>query len=133
MKFASHYDNSFIANACIHELKMAPNLDLSFLEGHSVNDGILKSPFSLQYVHVIVDSFIHTSRLVAETQLWLRSMWHMLIEMWQSGVDRVVLIGLRLAAPFILKVIEDMVEGTLVHDHGVDFLPLSLIRVTEPH
>ena len=59
MKFASHYDNLFIANAHIHELKMAPNVDLSFLEGHSVNDGIPKSPFSVQYVHVIVDSFIH--------------------------------------------------------------------------
>ena len=48
-------------------------LGLSSPEGHNVNDGIPKPPFSVQYV--TVDSFIEGIKALAEELLWPSLMW----------------------------------------------------------
>lgn len=60
-------------------------LNLSSLEGHRVNDGILKPPFSVQ--HVTVDAFIADIMAVARELSWPSLMWRVLTEMWPSILE----------------------------------------------
>ena len=110
-------------------------LDLSTPAGHSVNDGISKPPYSIQYV--TVDAFIDcimargrgtlmakfdvasTYRIIAvhpQVRYLLGMKWHD-----SFFVDLALPFGLRLA-PFIFTAVADMVEWILVNNHGVDFL-----------
>ena len=110
-------------------------LDLSSPEGHSVNDGIPKPAFTVQYVSV--DAFIEgimtlgrgtlmakfdvatAYRNVAihpEDRPLLGMRWR-----GQYFVDMVLPFGLR-SAPFIFTAIADLVEWILVNNYGVNFL-----------
>ena len=110
-------------------------LDLSSPEGHSVNDGIPKPLFSVQYV--IVDSFINYIMVRGYGTLMARfdvvSAYRnvaihpqdrsLLGMKWRDKyyVDMALPFGLRLA-PYIFTSIADMVEWILTHNYGVDFL-----------
>ena len=110
-------------------------LDLSSPEGHSVNDGIPKPPFTVQYVSV--DAFIEGIMVLGRGTLMAKfdvaSAYRnvaihpddrpLLGMMWrgQYFVDVVLPFGLR-SAPFIFTAIADLVEWILVHNYGVNFL-----------
>ena len=110
-------------------------LDLSSPEGHSGNDGIPKSPFSVQYV--TVDSFIEG--IMARGQGTLMAKFFvasayrnvaihtqdrpLLGMMWRDKyyVDMALPFGLH-SAPYICTAITDMVQWILTHKYGVNFL-----------
>ena len=110
-------------------------LDLSSPEGHSVNDGIPKPPFTVQYVSV--DAFIEGIMVLGRGTLMAKfdvaSAYRnvaihpddrpLLGMMWrgQYFVDMVLPFGLR-SAPFIFTAIADLVEWILVHNYSVNFL-----------
>ena len=110
-------------------------LDLSSPEGHSVNDGIPKPPFSVQYV--TVDSFIEgimargRGTLMAKFDVasgYRNVAIHpqdrpLLGMMWRGKyyVDLALPFGLR-SAPYIFTAIADMVQWMLTHNFGVNFL-----------
>ena len=110
-------------------------LDLSSPDGHSVNDGIPKAPFSIQYV--TVDAFIngimargHGTSLAkfdvasAYRNVAIHPLDRPLLGMkWreQYYVDMALPFGLR-SAPYIFTAIADMVQWMLTSHHGVDFL-----------
>ena len=110
-------------------------LDLSSPEGHSVNDGISKPAFTVQYVSV--DAFIEgimtrgRGTLMAKFDVataYRNVAIHpddrpLLGMTWrgQYFVDMILPFGLR-SAPFIFTAIADLVEWILVHNYGVDFL-----------
>lgn len=110
-------------------------LDLSSPEGHSVNDGIPKPPFTVQYVSI--DAFIAgilshgRGTLLAKfdvasayRNVGIHPVDRPLLGMkWreQYFVDLTLPFGLR-SAPFIFTAIADLVEWILVHNYGVEFL-----------
>ena len=110
-------------------------LDLSSPEGHSVNDGIPKPPFSVQYV--TVDSFIEgimargRGTLMAKFDVasaFCNVAVHpqdrpLLGMVWRGKyyVDMALPFGLR-SAPYIFTAIADLVQWMLTHNYGVDFL-----------
>ena len=110
-------------------------LDLSSPDGHSVNDGIPKAPFSIQYV--TVDAFIngimargHGTLLAkfdvasAYRNMAIHPLDRPLLGMkWQGQcyVDMALPFGLQ-SAPYIFTAIADMVQWMLTAHHGVDFL-----------
>ena len=110
-------------------------LDLSSPDGHSVNDGIPKTPFSVQYV--TVDSFIDgimargCGTLMAKfdvasayRNVAIHPLDRPLLGMkWGNRyyVDMALPFGLW-SAPYILTAIADMVQWMLTSNHGVDFL-----------
>ena len=109
-------------------------LDLSSPEDHSVNDGIPKPPFSVQYV--TVDSFIEgimaRGRGTLMAKFDVASAYRnvavhpqdrpLLGMVWRGKyVDMALPFGLR-SAPYIFTAIADLVQWMLNHNHGVDFL-----------
>ena len=110
-------------------------LDLSSPEGHSVNDGIPKPPFSVQYV--TVDSFIEgimaRGRGTLMAKFDVASAYRnvavhpqdrpLLGMVWRGKyyVDMALPFGLR-SAPYIFTAIADLVQWMLTHNYGVDFL-----------
>ena len=110
-------------------------LDLSSPEGHSVNDGIPKPPFTVQYVSI--DAFIDGIMSLGPGALMAKfdvasayrnvgihpSDRPLLGMKWREHyfVDMALPFGLR-SAPFIFTAIADMVEWILVHNYGVEFL-----------
>ena len=111
-------------------------LDLSSPEGHSVNDGIPKPPFAVQYVSV--DAFIDGIMTLGRGTLLMAKFdvasayrnvaihpddCPLLGMQWrgQYFVDLVLPFGLR-SAPFIFTAIADLVEWILVHNYHVTFL-----------
>ena len=109
-------------------------LDLSLPEGHSINNGILKTPLSVQYV--MVDSFIEgimaQGRGTLMAKLEVASAYHsvavhpqdhpLLGMLWHGKqyVDMALPFGLR-SAPYIFTAIADLVEWMLTHNYGIDF------------
>ena len=110
-------------------------LDLSSPEGHSVNDGIPKPPFSVQYV--TVDSFIEgimaKGRGTLMAKFDVASVYRnvaihpqdrpLLGMVWRGKyyVDMALPFGLR-SAPYIFTAIADLVQWMLTQNYGVDFL-----------
>lgn len=110
-------------------------LDLSSPPGHSVNDGIPRLPYSVQYV--TIDEFIDGIMIRGQGALMAKfdvatayrniavhpDDRYLLGMKWRGGyyVDMALPFGLR-SAPFIFTSVADMVEWTLTHNHGVDFL-----------
>ena len=110
-------------------------LDLSAPAGHSVNDGIPKPPFSIQYVTVdaFIDGIMARGRGTLMAKFDVASAYriiavhpqdrYLLGMKWRDSffVDLALPFGLR-SAPFIFSAVADMVEWMLVNNHGVDFL-----------
>lgn len=110
-------------------------LDLSAPAGHSVNDGIPKPPFSIQYVTVdaFIDGIMARGRGTLMAKFDVASAYrniavhprdrYLLGMRWRDSffVDLALPFGLR-SAPFIFTAVADMVEWMLVNNHGVDFL-----------
>ena len=110
-------------------------LDLSSQDGHSVNDGIPKARFSIQYI--TVEAFINGIMArdrgtllakfnVASTyrNIAIHPVDRPLLGMkWreQYYVDMALPFGLR-SAPYIFTAIADVVQWMLTSHHGVDFL-----------
>ena len=110
-------------------------LDLLSPEGHSVNDGIPKTPFTVQ--HVSIDALIagimsrgHGTLLAkfevvsAYRNVGIHPTDRPLLGMkWreQYFVDMTLPFGLR-SAPFIFTAIADLVEWILVHNYSIEFL-----------
>ena len=110
-------------------------LDLSSPEGHSVNDGIPKTPFSVQYI--TVDAFIEG--IMARGQGTLMAKFEvasayrnvavhprdrpLLGMMWcdKYYVDIALPFGLW-SAPYIFTAIAVTVQWMATHNHGIDFL-----------
>ena len=110
-------------------------LDLSSPVGHSVNDGIPKPPFTVQYVSVdaVIEGIMARGRGTLMAKFDVASAYRnvaihpddrpLLGMQWRGKyfVDLVLPFGLR-SAPFIFTSIADLVEWILVHNYGVDFL-----------
>ena len=110
-------------------------LDLSSPVGHSVNDGIPKSPFSIQYVTVdaFIDGIMARGRGTLLAKFDVASAYRnvavhpldrpLLGVKWRDKyyVDMALLFGLR-SAPYIFTAIADAVQWMLTSHHGVDFL-----------
>ena len=110
-------------------------LDLSSPEGHSVNDGIPKPPFTVQYVSVdaFIDGIMSLGRGTLMAKFDVASAYRnvaihpddrpLLGMQWRGHyfVDLVLPFGLR-SAPFIFTAIADLVEWILVHNYDVTFL-----------
>ena len=110
-------------------------LDLSSPVGHSVNDGIPKPPFTVQYVSVnaVIAGIMAQGRGTVMAKFDVASAYQdvaihpdnrPLLGMQWCGkyfVDLVLPFGL-LSVPFIFTSVADPVEWILVHNYGVDFL-----------
>ena len=110
-------------------------LDLSSPEGHSVNHGIPKPPFTVQYVSAdaFIDDIMSLGRGTLMAKFDVASVYRnvaihpddrpLLGMQWrgQYFVDLVLLFGLR-SAPFIFTAIADLVEWILFHNYVVTFL-----------
>ena len=110
-------------------------LDLSSLEGHSVNDGIPKTPFSVQYITVdtLIEGIMARGQGTLMAKFDVASAYRnvaihpgdrpLLGMMWRGKyyVDMVLPFGLR-SAPYIFTAIADTVQWMATHNHGVDFL-----------
>lgn len=110
-------------------------LDLSSPEGHSVNDGIPKAAFTVQYVSVdaFIDGIMTLGRGTLMAKFDVATAYRnvaihpedrpLLGMKWrgQYFVDMVLPFGLR-SAPFIFTAVADLVEWILVHNYGIDFL-----------
>ena len=111
-------------------------LDLSSPEGHSVNDGIPKPPFSVQYV--TVDSFIEDIMDRGRGTLMAKpTLWRAPIAMWLS-IPRIVLSWewfgvanttwtwlshlVSVQRPTSSPLLQTMVQWMRTHNYGVDFL-----------
>ena len=95
-------------------------LDLSSPVGHSVNDGIPKPPFTVQYVSVdaVIEGIMARGRGTLMAKFDVASAYRNVLGMQWHGKYFVYLVlsfGLRLA-PFIFTSIADLVEWTLVHN-----------------
>ena len=110
-------------------------LDLSSPDGHSVNDGIPKTPFSVQYVTVdsFIDGIMARGRGTLMAKFDVASAYRnvaihpldrpLLGMKWGNRyyVDMALPFGLR-SVPYIFTAIADMVQWMLTSNHGVDFL-----------
>ena len=110
-------------------------LDLSSPEGHSVNDGIPKSPFSVQYITVddLIDGIIERGKGTLMAKFDVECAYrnvavhpedrYLLGMKWRNAyfVDLVLPFGLR-SAPFIFTAVADVIQWSLIYNHGVDFL-----------
>ena len=110
-------------------------LDLSSPVGHSVNNGIPKSPFSIQYVTVdaFIDGIMARGRGTLLAKFDVASAYRnvavhpldrpLLGMKWRDKyyVDMALPFGLR-SAPYIFTAIADAVQWMLTSHHGVDFL-----------
>ena len=95
-------------------------LDLSSPVGHSVNDGIPKPPFTVQYVSVdaVIEGIMAQGRGTLMAKFDVASAYRNVLGMQWHGKYFVYLVlsfGLRLA-PFIFTSIADLVEWILVHN-----------------
>lgn len=110
-------------------------LDLSSPAGNSVNDGIPKDKFSVQYMKVdeVINAIMRLGRGTLVAKFDVQSAYrivpihpedrHLLGMKWKNQfyVDMALPFGLR-SAPYIFTSIADLVEWILKHNHGVDFL-----------
>ena len=110
-------------------------LDLSSPDGHSVNDGIPKSPFSIQFVTVdtFIDGIMAGGRGTLLAKFDVASAYHnvavhpldrpLLGMKWRDKyyVDMALPFSLR-SAPYIFTAIADAVQWMLTSHHGVDLL-----------
>ena len=107
-------------------------LDLSSPRGHSVNDGIPKDPFSLQYVTVdmAIKALLNLGPGALMAKFDVKAAYRnipihpadrFLLGMhWQDGyyIDLVLPFGLR-SAPFIFDSVAAAVEWILKHNYGI--------------
>lgn len=110
-------------------------LDLSSPLGHSVNDGIPKEPFSVQYMKVddVIDGIMLHGRGSLMAKFDVESAYrnvpvhsddrYLLGMKWRGKyfIDMALPFGLR-SAPFIFSSIADMLEWILKHNYNVNFL-----------
>ena len=109
-------------------------LDLSSPDGHSVNDGIRKDPFTVQYMKVddIIDGIMSLGRGTLLEKFDVESAYHIPIHpndryllgmQWQGNyfVDMALPFGLR-SAPYIFSSVADLVEWVLKTRYDVSFL-----------
>lgn len=110
-------------------------LDLSSPMGHSVNDGIPKEPFSLQYMRVddVISGIMSYGRGALMAKFDVESAYrnvpvhsddrYLLGMKWRGNyfIDLALPFGLR-SAPFIFSSIADLLEWILKQNYGVDFL-----------
>ena len=110
-------------------------LDLSSPLGHSVNDGILKEPFSVQYMRVddVISGIMSFGRGTLLAKFDVESAYrnipvhpedrYLLGMKWQGSyfIDMALPFGLR-SAPFIFSSVADLLEWILRHNYGLNFL-----------
>ena len=110
-------------------------LDLSSPTGNSVNDGIPKDKFSVQYMHVddSINAVMELGRGALIAKFDIQNAYrivpihpddrHLLGMQWrdQFYVDMTLPFGLR-SAPYIFTSIADLVEWSLKQNHGVGFI-----------
>ena len=109
-------------------------LDLSSPDGHSVNDGIRKDPFTVQYMKVddIIDGIMSLGRGTLLEKFDVESAYHIPIHpndhyllgmQWQGNYfeDMALPFGLR-SAPYIFSSVADLVEWVLKTRYDVSFL-----------
>ena len=98
------------------------SLDLSYPDGGSINNHILKDPYALQYVWV--DNTIHILKTDLKSAFCLIPIhpkdWHLLGIYWQKQcyVDLYLPFGLR-SAPFLFNQLSDSLEWVLQHNYGL--------------
>ena len=110
-------------------------LDLSSPLGHSVNDGISKEPFSVQYMKVddVICGIMSLGRGTLMAKFDVESAYrnvpvhpedrYLLGMKWQGNyfIDMALPFGLR-SAPFIFSSFADLLEWILKHNYGLNFL-----------
>ena len=110
-------------------------LDLSSPDGHSVNDGIRKDPFTVQYMKVddIIDGIMSLGRGTLLAKFDVESAYriipvhhndrYLLGMQWQGNyfVDMVLPFGLR-SAPYIFSSVAHLAEWVLKKKYDVSFL-----------
>ena len=110
-------------------------LDLSSPLGHSVYDGILKEPFSVQYMKVddVISGIMSFGRGTLLAKFDVESAYwnipvhpedrYLLGMKWQANyfIDMALPFGLR-SAPFIFSSVADLLEWILRHNYGLNFL-----------
>lgn len=110
-------------------------LDLSSPTGNSVNDGISKDKYSVQYMQVedIINAIMELGRGTLIAKFDIQNAYriipihpddrHLLGMKWrgQFYVDMTLPFGLR-SAPYIFTSMADLVEWSLQQNHGVGFL-----------
>ena len=109
-------------------------LDLSSPDGHSVNDGIRKDPFTVQYMKVddIIDGIMSLGRGTLLEKFDVESAYHIPIHpndryllgmQWQGNyfVDMALPFGLR-SAPYIFSSVAGLVKWFLKKQYDVNFL-----------
>ena len=114
-------------------------LDLSSPDGHSVNDGIRKDPFTVQYMKVddIIDGIMLLRRGTLLAKFDVEGAYcvipvhpndrYLLSVQWQGNhlVDMALPFGLR-SAPYIFSSVADLTEWVLKKQYDVSFLLHSL-------
>ena len=120
---------------CNQEGKWRLILDLSSPTGNSVNDGIQKDTFSVQYMQVddIINAVMELGRGTLIAKFDIQNAYrivpihpddrHLLGVQWRNQfyLDMTLPFGLR-SAPYIFTSIADLVEWSLKQNHGVGFL-----------
>ena len=110
-------------------------LDLSSPLGHSVNDGILKEPFSVQYLRVddVISGIMSFGQGTLLARFDVESAYrnipvhpedrYLLGMKWQGNyfIDMALPFGLR-SAPFTFSYVADLLEWILRHNYGLNFL-----------
>ena len=110
-------------------------LDLSSPDGDSVNDGIRKDPFTVQYMKVdaIIDRIMSLGRGTLLAKFDMESAYRIITihpndrylfgMLWQDNyfVDMTLPFGLR-SAPYIFSSVADLVEWVLKKQYNVSFL-----------
>lgn len=110
-------------------------LDLSSPSGHSVNDGILKEPFSVQYMREddVISGIMSFGQGTLLAKFDVESAYrdipvhpedrYLLGMKWQGNyfIDMALSFGLR-SAPFIFSSVADLLEWILRHYYGLNFL-----------
>ena len=110
-------------------------LDLSSPAGYSMNDGISKPPFTVQYVSVdaVIEGIMAQGRGTVMAKFDVASVYRnvsihpndrpILGMQWHGKYFVYMVLLFRLcSALFIFTCIVDLVEWILVHNYGVDFL-----------
>ena len=114
---------------------MALDSDLSSPDGHSVNDGIRKDPFTVQYMKVddTIDRIMSLGRGTLLAKFDVESAYriipihlndrYLLGMQWQANyfVDMALFFGFR-SAPYISSSVSDLVEWVLKKQYDVSFL-----------